>query len=218
MSEPDLGRLLVAAQRTRPRRERGCPRPEELIAAAAGELAAPAREAVAAHLSVCADCAAEYSLAGELHVWAREVGAADGVPRDLRRLRASPRIWLPLAASLLVAALGLAVWNARREAPPEELRGAAEHSWEVVPSDEAVLAARPQRLDWPQVPGADSYDVVVFDHESRPLYRSGELETTTLELPAEVELRPGQTYYWRVTARLGIVEERSPLFSFTLGP
>jgi hypothetical protein len=180
-----------------------------------------------AHVSACPDCAEEYSLAAELRDWSRQIEAtggtmgttAGGALGPARKSSAVSRIWLPLAAGLLVAALGVALFEQlRRDAPTEQLRGTATADWIVVPRDESLLDGPPARLEWPEVPGADSYVVELFDRESRPLWKSPEVRATTLELPAELELPPGRTYYWRVAARLGVVEERSPLFSFRLAP
>jgi hypothetical protein len=231
MSESDLGRLLADRQLARPRRERGCPPAEDLIAAAAGELPQLSHQTLVAHLSGCPDCAAEYSLATELRDWSRQIdatggtvnstvgGTVRGAPDAARRFSGASRIWLPVAAGLLVAALGVAIFvQLRRDARTEELRGTSTADWIVVPRDQSLLDEPPARLEWPEVPGADSYEVELFDDESRPLWKSAELRATSLELPAGLALPAGRTYYWRVAARLGIVEERSPLFSFRLAP
>jgi hypothetical protein len=210
-----LVRALAAERRARNRGDRGCPSPEALIAAAQAARGALPEPGLAAHLSICPDCASELALAAELRAWSEEVFA--GAPALTSRWSwGAPKMWLPLAAGLLIGALGLAVFEQMRRDPDAGLRGTTAVSWEVEPRDQAVLPAAPRRLVWPEVAGADSYRVVVFDRESRPLWSSAELHATTLELPGELELRDGETYYWRVSARHALGEESSPLFGFTL--
>lgn len=227
MQEADLNELLAAERRARSRQERRCPPADWLVAAAARELPESRREEVAAHLATCPDCAAEYSLARELRGWAEETASRGArPPRARSRVVAGPwvsarvRRWLPVAAGIAFVVVGLAVFELRRLDPePREVRGVtAPAEWRVSPADEARVRGRPERLEWPAIPGAESYRVVLYDHESRQLWQSERLEQNAVELPGEVAVAPGRVYYWRVFARRELSEERSPLFSFRLEP
>lgn len=193
------------------------------MAAAARELSAVQREEVAAHLAGCPDCAAEYSLASELRGWAAETAGAAGAsnpalvpPRAPSRLR----VWLPLAAGIAFLVVGLAVFEQRRPGTRSgEVRGtSAQPTWQVTPLDESRMASPPERLEWTAVADAETYRVVLYDHESRPVWRSEDLQVARAEPPGDLDWSPGRTYYWRVVARRGLTEERSPLFSFRLEP
>jgi hypothetical protein len=93
---------------------RGCPGSEALALAASGELRERQRDELADHLGACRDCAEEYQLLTPLLTWAADATRSLGhKPPPGARAPGSGSFALPhaLAASLLVACLGLTAWN-----------------------------------------------------------------------------------------------------------
>lgn len=241
MREAELAERLAERRRERPRAERGCPSPETLLADGAGALADDAREALLVHVERCPDCAAELALAGELRAWADEVVPVSAVagappPRPARSAPgrrpppSAPRRWLPLAAALVVAVVGGVVGVRRLDLGDDRARGVERASWPAIPADGATLAAPPDELTWSPVDGAGAYRVELYDAAFTPLVRSAELDRPRLELPEDVALRRGETYFWRILVRReprgigrpvgsgGLDDERSPLMSFRIEP
>lgn len=116
------------------------PDPEKLAAYHAGELSPEEEGRVQDHIALCRECAAllldldgladpgfgaEAGLSGKEAVWQRlreEMAPQAPVVPFRRPVRSSPRWLQALAASLLVATLGLSFWMAL-ERPVEELSG-----------------------------------------------------------------------------------------------
>jgi hypothetical protein len=62
--------------------------------------------------------------------------------------------------------------------------------------------ARPDRLQWKAVGGADRYRVTLYHPDGRTLYRL-ELPDTIALLPDSIPLTSSETYRWKVEARTG---------------
>ncbi len=106
----DLRALVTAASEPS-----ACPTADVLARAAAGELSASERRALADHLATCASCSEEYRVAVSLGEWARRTSSALDLPGAGRRAIPTTR-WPMLAAAaalFLVAGLtaALVVWS-----------------------------------------------------------------------------------------------------------
>lgn len=185
-----------------------CPESDMLARAAAGELDGSARRRVAEHLAFCSDCSEEIQLARPFP------------PASQRFV-----VWRPLLlAALLFVAVGgvFVVQRAGRgpEATPAAERGSASTEGKTVPQDGAVLSGGPSELAWTSAPPAEEYELVLYDQESRVLWRSGPGLMPRAGLPADIRGRlvPGQHYLWRVRYIQGVERLESPLFEFALGP
>lgn len=139
----------------------------------------------------------------------RVLAAAREAAHDIvRRRRKRPAGWRPLwlapAAALALALLAVPLIIEDDGEPaldPSVVRGPAQA---VTPADESELAAPPQRFAWPAVAGATAYRVIVHDAAARPVWGSGAVEATELELaPGALTLEPGATYLWTVEAAAG---------------
>lgn len=222
MRDSDLQDLLAEERRRVARAERGCPSAADLAAAALAGKAVERHAELLAHFEICPDCAAEYVVASALDDWAQEAARRLERPRaaDLTRVRRRLALggggWLRLAAALTIVAAAFLVSERWRGAEREPLRGAAVSAWTVEPGDGERLAEAPRRFAWGRVPEAETYEVVLYDRASRPLWRSAELAVSRCELPQEAALERGRTYFWRVTAHHGVASTRSPLFEFYL--
>lgn len=186
---------------------------DTLAALAEGALDPAARAAVLPHLASCARCqSAVASLVGALADPA--VQAAASASAGHRRAYAA---WLalPLAAAVLVLALGVPRWleqGPTHRAPP----GAGQAV--PVPISPIGTVAATTTLRWTSVPGSDRYRVVLFDSGGRVLYET-RLMDTTLALPDSVVLAPGTPYLWKVEARTGWDRwSSSDLVQFSIGP
>jgi hypothetical protein len=206
---------------------------DQLLRAAAGQLAPAERRRVAAHLVRCEDCSCELRLIRTLQPWA-EGAAAPGpmaaAPWALQPAAAlhspAPRRWaasLALAAAVALAAgLGLLDW--RRPVPLEPPaqdapRSAALHA-RLEPLDGARLPEAPERLSWDHAVHAGPARVVLYDVRMLRVWESPELAQPPADLPAEVRsrLQPGRRYYWAVLSGQGSGLRRSALYRFELEP
>jgi len=77
----------------------------------------------------------------------------------------------------------------------------------LMPVGTVVLAARPG-FAWSALPGARAYTVAVFDEQFTEVARSARL-TTTAWTP-DVDLPPGRTLSWQVTAHLSTGDVNGP--------
>lgn len=220
LDEQDLKRLFEDPAAYPSRSARGCPEPQSLARILAKESSAAERRAFADHLVACPDCAAEYRLASSLGRWAGEaavlVGGQDRLREEPRRSR--PRVWIAAAAAV-VAAAGLAVlfFQGLGHATDTAVeRGASLVTQALDPKDHANLSAPPPRLAWAAMEGAESYEVTIYDAESTPIWKSGPVTGTEIEVPASVRERlvPGRSYLWRVVGRVGLEQRTSPVFEF----
>ena len=181
-----------------------CVDDDTIAALAEGSLDAEDHAALLPHVAACARCrsmVASVARALSDPVVAREIRAVEGRHRPSgtrRRVRWIGRI----AGAAAAAALVLLAWPQQPDepqphrAPPITLAPAPEAIRPVGPVAEA------SHLAWTSVSGADRYRVALFDAEGTVLYEI-EVPDTMAALPDSVLPRPGETYWWRVEARLG---------------
>ena len=126
-----------------------------------------------------------------------------------------------LAAAAVVALL----FVARQPAGPiadagthrDPVAGAPVAQAPVLLSPVDATVRRPVVLDWRRSDGATQYQVAVFDAEGTVMWK-GETPDSTLTIPAQVRLGAGETYWWRVEARIGYDRWlASDVTPFTLG-
>ncbi len=149
----------------------------------AGKLSEAAAEEFEEHMFECDRCAEEVERAMEL--------------RAVMRKPQQRRIFVPLAAAAIVAAVALSLWQARpRENPlaPPPLRGTT--SREIVASGSVVKGIF--TASWKPVRDARSYRVQVFDSIGEPVTWT-ETSKTTFSAPIGSAPR-GETSYWKVQA------------------
>lgn len=222
LSSEELRRLYreETARRGSPGGE--CPKAELLLQAALGKMAAAERDRMTDHLIICSDCADEYRL----------IASTTAQPKPVATIPAaqpasSPRPRFPVfrvaamaAGIAILVGASFLVWRAARSAypPPEDPRGTGSLVLEVKPQDRATLAEIPQRLAWSPVEPAESYQVILYDFESTPIWESAEVKETSIVIPQSVRqaLRRGKPIYWRVIARQGVERRRSELFQFVI--
>ena len=76
-------------------------------------------------------------------------------------------------------------------------------------------------LRWIKVAGIDDYEAYIYDNSIQIIWRSGKVQTDTIEVPAPFRDRlvPGPTYFWWVVGyHDGDLEESSPTAQFVLAP
>lgn len=176
-----------------------CPPAAALERLVLGTASAGEREALVDHLTGCEGCAALVRDLRSLEGWAERVG------RVHRRQRPAAVRWvLPLAAMLVLAIGGAAVWkqlsDQRPGAATSGVRGAEP---EVTPVSGSELARPPEVFSWPERPGATGYRVRLFDGRGEAIWESEWLTGTSSPAPGEV-LRGaggGQVFIWTVETR-----------------
>ena len=67
----------------------------------------------------------------------------------------------------------------------------------VAPAPDAVIAATTSRFTWHPIAGSIGYRVVIKDASGAPVW-SGDAADTVLAIPADLRLRAGESYLWRV--------------------
>ena len=185
------------------------PDSEALVRAAEGALLPDEREAVVSHLETCAPCAADVRMAFE----------ALGAP-SLPESRGIPRGWLAVAAVAAILAAGAGVLLNRGTMRPaiSGERGAPAPVHRSKPDDGATLTVPPYEIAWEDAPAAEEYTLLLYDAESRLLWRSPPSKNPRATLPPDVRgrLAGGSRYLWRVRYASGFDSRESPVFSFTL--
>jgi hypothetical protein len=154
-----------------------------------GTLPDEARAGVERHLAECDSCREEVAASSRLLAT---------LPAPVRR-RFPWRLALPLAAGIL-AVVVLRRPAQRTDVAPARERGAptdASHIVLVAPAPDAALASDASRFVWHPMAGSIGYRMVIKDASGAPVW-SGDAADTVLVLPAEVHLRAGESYVWRV--------------------
>jgi len=179
------------------------PSDEELGAYLGHELEGEALRRVEFHLAKCVTCR-------------EEIIDAKGILQTPRRARWS--VYAPVAAAAAVALLFIS-WPrntdfptgqpVHREAPTE--LGVAPVPISPVGNAEAVVS-----LVWSRVSDADRYRLTIFDSEGSVVWRATTADSL-IPLPDSIAFKAGQSYLWRVEARVGWdVWESSDLTEFRL--
>jgi hypothetical protein len=219
LDNAELQALYRTGTSRRAGRDPGCPSSEDLLDVLTGRATSRERQALADHLMRCSDCAEEYRIAADLKPWA--AAASDELAPAVE-----PRRWLDAfswrhaavaTAALVLTVSGIALWQTMFPTPSPD-RGPASATLSVEPLDRAVLPSPPDFLVWSPVPGADSYQAIVYDFESTPLWESPSIADPRVRLPEAIRgaLLPGRPYYWRVIVSSGIDRRASDLFQFTV--
>lgn len=236
MDEAELRQLYRHGTSRDARTQSGCPGDDELLKVLTGAATRDERQALADHMARCSDCAEEYRIAAELKPWAASA-ATELMPessdaphgsetRPGAALVESWRSWLvPLswrhaataAALIVLAAGGVTLWRTVSPLPASD-RGLGSATLSVQPADRAVLSSPPDVLAWSEVPGAERYEVILYDFEATPLWQSPSVADPRVRLPADVQqgLRPDRPYYWRIIVSAGIDRIPSDLLQFTV--
>jgi hypothetical protein len=185
-----------------------CPDEQTLIAFADGQLPQVERDAVAARVAACADCAAAVRVALDASAWADDL-AADFVraansstvhvlsrARPARRIVSVP---LALAASLILI-VGAALLL--RQSPIiEPLRGGVVIA--TTPADGEMLPQAPERLAWPCAAAPSATQVELLAADATVRWSGPVIEcAVTLPAPTRSALSAGE-YLWRVKNAAG---------------
>jgi hypothetical protein len=201
MSEPELETLRAAwAARAPSSPGPGCPAPDAIWEAVAGDRPEAEVRAMLEHSLQCADCSALWRLARELHGAAgslRPTAQGDVVPFRSRSTR-----WIAVAGLAAAAALTFVLLpRTGRNVPAPVVRG----------TDGTVLLADPatRKLDrahpvlrWSGAPEGSRYTVVVSTRDLTVLYSRSGVAQSELALPPEAlsAIPPGGEVVWRVEA------------------
>jgi hypothetical protein len=181
-----------------------CPSAETIWDAARGTLPASGLGAVLDHVASCASCAEDWRLAVAFEEEASRGQIAPVVP--LRR----PLIerWRPalvaLAASLLLAVVGLQLgpWS-RGPQEPTYREGERAGVRSLIAEGQGLPQER-FVLRWSPVPGAASYTVLVSTEDLKVLATAEDVSGTQYQVPGSAleGLAPGTPILWQVKAVL----------------
>jgi hypothetical protein len=130
---------------------------------------------------------------------------------------------VPLAAGvvLLAGSLALFAWlNPPEQGPFPPARSAVLPDDGVFPPHGSELTAPPDEFRWPAVEGADTYWVVLYDHESIVIWESVGVPDPAVPFPESIrEIMPMARHYdWTVSADIGATGIDSPTYRFRLVP
>jgi len=154
-----------------------------------GTLPEAARTEVERHLAECDSCREEVAASSRL------IATLPAVSRP----RVPWRFVVPVAAALLLAVVLRRPTNHADVAPVQE-RGAPSDASRITlvsPAPDATLASGPSRFVWHPISSSIGYRVVIKDASGAPVW-SADAPDTVLVIPAELRLRPGESYVWRV--------------------
>ncbi|HOW85206.1 MAG TPA: hypothetical protein P5119_08845 [Candidatus Aminicenantes bacterium] len=230
----DLAGLMEAYQAHLEDQERGacsgCPAPEGLVRLLERQAGRKERKMILDHVAGCVDCAlllkSALRLSGEIDRVLGRDGALRIAPREGAAAgTGGPRFLLGRRAAFgaLAGALGLAIvtYSVIRLAEKPVVRGAAGPQVRLIsPVKGASVPAGEIEFLWETVPQAARYSLEIFNGSLERLWRSGPLTEVRLPLPEDARgaIRPGESYFWRVTAVLKDGQElASKLAEFSVG-
>ncbi|MGH9389329.1 MAG: hypothetical protein ACRD1Z_06910, partial [Vicinamibacteria bacterium] len=185
-----------------------CPDENELAAFAEGRLAEEARGRVLFHVADCGGCLDQVAFLKstgnlEARVPDRLLEQARQLPRK-ERGRYPFRFAAAAAAVLVVSVLTPWFWSHRDgDAGNREVRGRASAvDLEVLaPAEGEVTSRADLAFRWIALEGAVAYTATVLTDGGDPLFEQ-RTEGTEIDLPSEVELSPGVSYFFWVRAHL----------------
>lgn len=154
-----------------------------------GTLPDGARAGVERHLAECDSCREEVAASSRL------IATLPALPR--RRL--PWRFVLPIAAGIL-AVVVLRRPASHTDVAPVQERGTPSDASRITlvsPTPDATLALGASRFVWHPISSSIGYRIVIKDASGAPVW-SGDAADTVLVIPAELRLRPGESYVWRV--------------------
>ena len=166
------------------------------------------RSRVITHLSRCKRCMAKVaSVVAAL--------AAAPVGTEVRRLESQgkgPRRWLiPVGSAATIAAVAAVAMFILVPSENDFSIGAPAHRDPTVTATILPVTIFPEgdvpvadALIWSSVPGADIYQLTLFDEEGSIVNEWLDVRDTTVVVPDTVTLTPLRPYFWQVDARIDI--------------
>ncbi len=180
-------------------------RPEE-IAAYLDRTASPEeRRAIERHLVVCAECRRDLQLAAEL----------GGEPRRTTWVK----IGIPIAAAAVLAIAVLGPEGTERDSVLRGQRAEGTRTFgAVMPGDGAEVRADSLVFTW-RSEGTGVHYLLTVTEESGDVLWTADTSDTTVALPNNVGVTPGQRYYWYVDALLeGAASSTTGVRAFVIRP
>lgn len=169
-----------------------------------GELDESEREWALEHVTGCPECAEVYSTLIELESAARARGLRAPHAGWTRQQRGSRAWWLGLAAAAGILLLfTIPLWRAPAPSPSPEGMQLRQETTSERPEPLAPIGSQrepPRAFSWRGLGDAWSYRVELLDAGAEPLWESAPLHRSSADWPAEVTVRGGARYYWRVLA------------------
>jgi len=193
-----------------------------------GKMPRTERAEIISHAADCAACAAVLkqvlALSAETDRAAAELEAFSGPPKPgLPQNKKS--FWSQPLMKPVVAVLGgilviaVLIVSIPRLLDRSSMRGMTEAGIALVSPVSTESTWDGLEFRWQSLAAADYYTIEVFDKSLELVWRSGRVAGTELRPPAEVgrQLRPGETYFWMVTAvTANRAEKKSRLAEFSI--
>ncbi len=195
-----------------------CPDEGILEAFLLGEIETGDREKLADHLEVCSSCASLVQELGSLAEWSDRAAA---VP-DRSWKTNGMRRWAALAATLLLAVLGVTWWSFSGPEVPgsDPFRATGGQANGMTPAMGSVLGQAPKTYDWPDQPGAEAYRLTILGPIGEALWTSGWLETSQCDLPevARAQLASAGSFAWTVAVKGSVPRTELGPYTFRIAP
>lgn len=178
-----------------------CPPSDRIWLAVRGELPPDGLREVVDHVAACPACAEDWRIAMVFEEEARAAGSASPERiRPTRRGIAHYRAWMAVAATILVAVVGLRLHQPGPRPQEPVFRSGQTQAVEMLVPDGAPVSRRSCALTWKATPDAASYRLRVTDAALNTLYEDGVAATAyTVPESALAGLAPGTKLYWAVT-------------------
>ena len=170
---------------------------DDMIAALAdGSLAPDARASILPHVASCPRC--------RLAVASVARALADPAVAGELSVSSNGRRWYRIAVPLAAAAVLLLLLSSPADDRSPVHRGPPPPPPAMTPVPRSPLGtvAAVNDLRWSPVAGADRYRVTVFDATGGVVY-GVKVSDTVVAFPDSVALVPGDSYLWKVDARIG---------------
>jgi hypothetical protein len=219
----------------------GCPLPETIFRAFDESVSPTDKDKVIDHVTACSHCLAEFE--HFLHFSREEEKAVGDIARHLRkkdhtasgpgkrpkiletllgsRVQARPLWRWAAGLLLLVVIIGLFLTGIRHlyRTPEDRERGKLHGNVHLISPVRGKKTEPPLIFRWEAIPGAESYQLEIYDESLLLLWKSPRIKGVIYEpLPkATQSIQKNKTHYWTITAWLVDGTKReSPLEEFTL--
>jgi len=186
-----------------------CPSPEELARLLAEKMPGKRRRRILAHVSMCESCAegVRMLLGAEREIDALLAGIPVRGAKNasfMQRLRTFRFGWpRPIAiGAVFLALIGLALLFVLLSRTPSSVWRGEPAEVELISPVRSAVQSGSLEFRWRAYPGAESYQVQVYDSALSPLWNSGRLTSDRLSAPDDLRsaLKSGGSYFWMVSA------------------
>ncbi len=181
-----------------------CPSPQAIARSFAPKTPVRKKKKIIDHISACPMCREEFMMFFEHHKTPSSDPIADlpKPPGDIRKGLRYPALWQGALALLGLSLIVYSFFFIGHRAEVSGTRQLVSSEITLLSPERELSLSSPAIFRWQATPGSEYYVVELFDETLLPVWVSDKTQDLQVQLPSKISLnlRPGQPYFWTVTA------------------